>query len=676
MSLLEITFAIDPNFLTINDWIRDHSDKINTIVKSFYDVSRVESVEGSVLNLKIILKKDKYEEDDASPLKLTRFALDLNSLKSSNAQPNPLFTKGTVLVNFGKLFLLQAESSISYDDLLIGMGILTPEEPKTTAPAGVVVEQDASQVRVIVTKEDFDKAIGKYISFKEKCCDVFNQRKLLFFLDGIEAERVRYPTLPRPNAISYAKDNNLWIEFYTLYPGFDHKLFGRSIRLSWSSSEPPRGYAVNSVGMSSSKKKWIVSFNVNQPEEVTEEFLERFVRKLEIQNGVKGFVAFVHFQDITVVSDAYRQDCMQNFLTSTQPGNEKLKLPDNICTDTSVLEQLLLFFKVSQNATRNEAILNVVSILGSDQLLWPAMLKKKYLEIYAEARFQKIFVYDTMREFNLISGKITPKMNDFAPSSLDTSNYWTVFQKYNNLKDNLSLKEIYQTYHLFSEQLSAVIKPPMVGTGGWLEGIDIERGLNIILNDVDQTTKQLFCFRVLFPIADGYGKTIPCNIDGLLDNPEQATKKKFGLVFNTNSMDSKKRDERSVNEAGSHWVCVFAEINDVNKIVVIDYFNSLGSRYSGESARIYANIKTNFGNKFQGYAIVEQQLKVKKQKDGSQCGVYCILFLHRRLIGQSMQTIAQDNSLNDDFCLKTRTMLWRDQLIPTTVARNKNVLYK
>jgi len=95
----------------------------------------------------------------------------------------------------------------------------------------------------------------------------------------------------------------------------------------------------------------------------------------------------------------------------------------------------------------------------------------------------------------------------------------------------------------------------------------------------------------------------------------------IGIVFN---LDTHK-------QPGSHWIAVYID----NKNKMIDYFDSLGNK-------INKNIQ-KFINKF---LLLNYHLNINTiihQKGGSQCGIYSVFYIIKRLTGMTF------NQINDYF---------------------------
>lgn len=114
----------------------------------------------------------------------------------------------------------------------------------------------------------------------------------------------------------------------------------------------------------------------------------------------------------------------------------------------------------------------------------------------------------------------------------------------------------------------------------------------------------------------------------------------IGIVFN---LDTHK-------QPGSHWIAVY--IDNQNKI--IDYFDSLGNK-------INKNIQ-DFINNFLDYEYKYNINNIKHQKGGSQCGIYSVFYIIKRLSGMSFNQINKyflNLNNSDTFMREYRKVLFR-----------------
>lgn len=169
------------------------------------------------------------------------------------------------------------------------------------------------------------------------------------------------------------------------------------------------------------------------------------------------------------------------------------------------------------------------------------------------------------------------------------------------------------------------------GKYDWLNTDDIER----VLKRYERVFRT-FVFLGAYPIdfqsvyAD---KFHPLNVAGLL----RAGKRHAGLVLNLDRSD----------QPGSHWVAIFLDL----KSKVMEFFDSYGVRAPKQ-------VKAFFESLGRGWTYKEN--KTAHQRKGSECGVYSINFIVRRLSGASFERIVND-IIRDEEMNGYRTKYYFDQ---------------
>jgi len=190
----------------------------------------------------------------------------------------------------------------------------------------------------------------------------------------------------------------------------------------------------------------------------------------------------------------------------------------------------------------------------------------------------------------------------------------------------------------------------------WLSTIDIRN----IIKQLEIIFKDEFIFKGPIPI-DTYKCTIKnkdwcknklinesINID--ISNLKKKGIKYIGIVFNLDKH----------NESGSHWVSMFIDLKDNT----IDYF---------DSAEEHKNIK-DIPNDILNYIQYIKQLgekdgikfkirynKVQHQKKNSECGMYSIYFIMKRVLGEKFDNLVNNkNEIITDFQMnKLRKLLYK-----------------
>jgi hypothetical protein len=139
-----------------------------------------------------------------------------------------------------------------------------------------------------------------------------------------------------------------------------------------------------------------------------------------------------------------------------------------------------------------------------------------------------------------------------------------------------------------------------------------------------------------FDTKIGFGQCVInelCNIklQSLLDKG----KKKIGIVFNLDKH----------TQSGSHWVAMYCNINQTNKIGEINYWDSYGMKPNNEVVILMERIKEQ--GKSLNYNFKIKINHIRHQYKNSECGVYCIYFLTNLLDGKTFEEVI-NNIISDD----------------------------
>lgn len=196
--------------------------------------------------------------------------------------------------------------------------------------------------------------------------------------------------------------------------------------------------------------------------------------------------------------------------------------------------------------------------------------------------------------------------------------------------------------------------------------IPAERYKWLTTTDIDNVIRQ---YEKLFPNFKFLG-TVPLDFDKFNNyrlssndyciNYRQLGITKLGAVFNLDTHEKR----------GSHWVSLFCNL-DKNYIA---FFDSTGVEQPPKEIRHLMDVireKIESCNPSQydhlkKYIINKpsQSLKikinnVKKQRGGSECGVFCIYFILKCLLGDDPDNIFQDANVNDENINKFRSKIFR-----------------
>ena len=178
--------------------------------------------------------------------------------------------------------------------------------------------------------------------------------------------------------------------------------------------------------------------------------------------------------------------------------------------------------------------------------------------------------------------------------------YCWVDLKFINLIKDKTLRE-HIKYFVFKPKMSKE-------ANSWLNTEDI----NFVLS---QYTAALSYFKFLGAQPSDFYKLLPFDI-------KQYTAQNFvGLVLN--------HDKH--NQPGSHWVALL--VNNVQK--KIEYFDSVGAKPPRNICTFIKKLLIHL----KGYKYIRN--KITHQLKNSECGVYSIYFIIRRILGDSFEELTQ-----------------------------------
>ena len=178
--------------------------------------------------------------------------------------------------------------------------------------------------------------------------------------------------------------------------------------------------------------------------------------------------------------------------------------------------------------------------------------------------------------------------------------------------DDISLREKI-LYFTFKPKMTPKID-------SWLSTKDI--------NDVLQQYQDNYNFKFLGALPCDFYKITKINYNDIYNY------KKIGIVFNLDDHTQK----------GSHWVALLID----NTLKTIEYYDSAGRR-PNKNIKYFINKVYNFLKKNDNY-IIKYNNK-KHQFKNSECGVYAIHFLIKRMIGVTFENICKDKIPDEQMTL-------------------------
>jgi hypothetical protein len=133
-------------------------------------------------------------------------------------------------------------------------------------------------------------------------------------------------------------------------------------------------------------------------------------------------------------------------------------------------------------------------------------------------------------------------------------------------------------------------------------------------------------------------------------------KTKIGVVFNYDTHD----------KTGSHWVSLFCNIS----AGYIAFFDSVGVKHPRKEIKalidaIKHKIENCYDVSLKRYVVNNMSIKINHnniQKGNSECGVFCIYFIIKCLLGTNPDEIFNDDDLSDEKMTGYRSQLFRPTL--------------
>lgn len=178
--------------------------------------------------------------------------------------------------------------------------------------------------------------------------------------------------------------------------------------------------------------------------------------------------------------------------------------------------------------------------------------------------------------------------------------------------------------------LKNIFKPPKpstwyVNNTEWLSSIDID---NVLVQYIDN----YFDFLGVFPIDFSsriHGKCVSeeiCDIDSMMSRLISMRKESFAIVFNLDRHD----------QGGSHWVCMYCNIDPTSKLYGISYYDSVRDMVlSHKNEKDHVFLKFMKGVKkymekkdnHNAHRFKIRMNKIQRQFKNTECGMYCIIFI-------------------------------------------------
>lgn len=137
---------------------------------------------------------------------------------------------------------------------------------------------------------------------------------------------------------------------------------------------------------------------------------------------------------------------------------------------------------------------------------------------------------------------------------------------------------------------------------------------------------------------------------------ENGGKRKWGMITNLSNS----------NHSGSHWVCMYFELNVKNKTSVLEYFDSIGTNKCRsnvvctkenipvEIMKFINIIKKNCEDN--GYKFKFTFNEKQHQKENNECGMYCIYYIMNRIKGEKYSDMTD---IPDEKMTYLRSVLFR-----------------
>jgi len=176
------------------------------------------------------------------------------------------------------------------------------------------------------------------------------------------------------------------------------------------------------------------------------------------------------------------------------------------------------------------------------------------------------------------------------------------------------------------------------GTAGryeWLSSVDIK---NVMTRYERYHPEFMFLGPVSIDFCNLSGNEV-CNLN--ISRVHRRGKKSIGIVLNTDPS----------NMPGKHWICMFIDMRPQDPARwSINYFDSFGkSRPPKEIVAIIKKYKEQHPDFIVNMNCSGEVCSnsVKQQNGNSECGVFCINFIVKRLTGQTWEEILGSSDMDD-----------------------------
>lgn len=175
----------------------------------------------------------------------------------------------------------------------------------------------------------------------------------------------------------------------------------------------------------------------------------------------------------------------------------------------------------------------------------------------------------------------------------------------------------------------------------WLSDWDIERVQKVYAREIPDYDF-LGCFPIDFEKKNKLGECLVSELCSVcIGSLVKAGKLRLGIVFNLDKHD----------QPGSHWVCVFADLRPGIERMV--YFDSYGQKPEKEIRKLMLHWSLQW-QAIAGHGLRCEYNIVRHQFKHSECGMYCLYFLHCCL-GE----IPLEKRVPDEVMVYIRTRLFR-----------------
>jgi hypothetical protein len=116
---------------------------------------------------------------------------------------------------------------------------------------------------------------------------------------------------------------------------------------------------------------------------------------------------------------------------------------------------------------------------------------------------------------------------------------------------------------------------------------------------------------------------------------------------------------------GEHWVCLFIDCSSTKKPWSIEYFNSSGNfpmnpviRFMYSTEKKLCEYQKKKKMEHVGVEVIESVAVSPHQKSNTECGMYCLFYIFKRLEGESYEYF-QRNRIEDGWMVKFREYCFR-----------------